>query len=35
MTRNYSFNMAFGEGTTQEDLFYTSGINVIKIFLFF
>jgi hypothetical protein len=31
INRNYSFNVVFGEGATQEDLFYTCSINVIII----
>ena len=28
ITRNYAYNIAFGEGQTQEDLFYSCSLNV-------
>ena len=28
INRTYNYNIVFGEGTTQEDLFYTCSINV-------
>jgi hypothetical protein len=32
--RNYNFNAVFGEGSSQEDLFYTCSINVFTFFIY-